>query len=40
MYTRLPRFYGSVYPKEQAARETRVTAVLHPVRVSVDAIHR
>ena len=26
--------------EEQAARETRVIAVLHPIRVSVDAIHR
>ena len=40
MYTRQTRFYGFVYPKEQAARETRVIAVLHPIRVSVDAIHR
>lgn len=40
MYTRHPRFYGFVYPKEQAARETRVIAMLHPIRMSVDAIHR
>jgi PPOX class probable F420-dependent enzyme len=39
-YTGHPRFYGYVYPTEQAARETRVIAVLHPIRVSVDAIHR
>jgi hypothetical protein len=40
MYTPHPRFYGFVYPEEQAALGTRVIAVLHPIRVSVDAIHR
>ena len=40
IYTSHPQFCGFVYPKEQAARETRVIAALHPIRVSVDAIHR
>ena len=38
-YTRHPRFYGYVYPAEQAARDTRVVARLHARRVTVDAIH-
>ncbi len=39
-YTDHPRFYGFVYPEEQAARETRVICRIHATRVSVDAIHR
>jgi PPOX class probable F420-dependent enzyme len=33
-------FYGDVYPVEQRLRETRVTARIEPVHVSVDAIFR
>lgn len=39
-YTRHPRFYGFVYPVEQAARETRVICRIRPRRVTLDAIHR
>ena len=38
-YTRHPRFYGCVYPMEQAARETRVVCRIHPGRFTLDAIH-
>lgn len=38
-YTRHPRFYGFVYPAEQAAREQRVTVRIHARRVTLDAIH-
>jgi PPOX class probable F420-dependent enzyme len=39
-YTTHPRFYGFVYPTEQALHETRVVCRIHPRRVAVDAIHR
>ncbi len=39
-YTRHPRFYGHVFPAEQAARETRVVCRIHPDAVTLDAIHR
>ena len=38
-YTRHPRYYGFVYPQEQAAREQRVTVRIHATRVTLDAIH-
>jgi PPOX class probable F420-dependent enzyme len=38
-YTRHPRFYGYVYPVEQAARETRITCRIHADRITLDAIH-
>ena len=38
-YTRHPRFYGFVYPAEQAGRERRVIVRIHARRVSLDAIH-
>ena len=38
-YTRHPRFYGFVYPIEQATRETRVICRLHARRITLDAIH-
>ncbi len=38
-YTRHPRYYGFVYPKEQEARETRVICRIHAKRVTLDAIH-
>ena len=39
-YTRHPRFYGYVYPVEQAWRETRITCRIHPDHVTLDAIFR
>jgi PPOX class probable F420-dependent enzyme len=39
-YTRHPRFYGYVFPTEQASRETRITCRIHPDHVTLDAIHR
>jgi len=38
-YTRHPRFYGYVYPLEQAAREHRVICRIHARRITLDAIH-
>ncbi|HEX2883825.1 MAG TPA: PPOX class F420-dependent oxidoreductase [Candidatus Limnocylindria bacterium] len=38
-YTAHPRYYGFVYPVEQAARETRVIVRIHARRVTLDAIH-
>ena len=38
-YTAHERFYGCVYPDEQAARETRVIVRIHARRVTLDAIH-
>jgi PPOX class probable F420-dependent enzyme len=38
-YTRHPRYYGFVYPEEQAAREQRVMVRIHANRVTLDAIH-
>ena len=38
-YTRHPRYYGFVYPSEQAAQEQRVIVVIHARRVTLDAIH-
>lgn len=39
-YTRHPKFYGYVYPVEQAARETRVLYRIHARKITLDAIHR
>ena len=38
-YTRHPRYYGFVYPAEQAAQETRVIVRIHARRINLDAIH-
>jgi PPOX class probable F420-dependent enzyme len=38
-YTGHAHFYGSVYPEEQAARETRVIVRIHARRITLDAIH-
>jgi PPOX class probable F420-dependent enzyme len=38
-YTRHPRYYGCIYPVEQAARETRVICRIHARRITLDAIH-
>jgi PPOX class probable F420-dependent enzyme len=39
-YTRKKHFYGDIYPVEQRAKETRVTARIEPLKVSLDAIFR
>lgn len=39
-YTDHPRYYGHVFPVEQATKETRVICRIHARRVSLDAIHR
>lgn len=38
-YTDHPCYYGHVYPLEQRERETRVIVRIHPLRVTLDAIH-
>ena len=38
-YTDHPRYYGYVYPADQAARETRVIGRIHGRRINLDAIH-
>ena len=38
-YTRHPRYYGYIYPSEQASRETRILCRIHPDKVTLDAIH-
>jgi PPOX class probable F420-dependent enzyme len=38
-YTLHPRYYGHVFPEEQAARETRIVCRIHADRVTLDAIH-
>ena len=38
-YTRHPRYYGCVYPAEQAGREQRVIVRIHARRITLDAIH-
>ena len=38
-YTAHPRYYGFVYPEDQAGRETRVICRIHARRVQRDASH-
>jgi PPOX class probable F420-dependent enzyme len=38
-YTNHPAYYGFIAPMEQRASETRVTAVIHADRITLDAIH-
>ncbi len=38
-YTQHPRYYGFIYPAQQAALETRVICRIHARRVTLDAIH-
>lgn len=38
-YTGHPRYYGHVYPLEQAAREQRVIVRIHARRITLDAVH-
>jgi PPOX class probable F420-dependent enzyme len=39
MYTLHDHYYGSVYPAEQQAHETRVIVRIHARRITLDAIH-
>ena len=39
-YTAHPRFYGYVSPREQQARETRLTGRIVATKITLDAIHR
>jgi PPOX class probable F420-dependent enzyme len=39
-YTGEPHYYGTVYPVEQQAHETRVIGRVHPRHIVCDAIHR
>jgi PPOX class probable F420-dependent enzyme len=38
-YTGQAHYYGSVYPAEQQRHENRVTARIHPRRITCDAVH-
>jgi PPOX class probable F420-dependent enzyme len=38
-YTSHPRYYGFVYPVQQAANETRVICRIHARGITLDAIH-
>ncbi len=38
-YTRHPTYYGHIYPRDQAERETRVICRIHARRITLDAIH-
>jgi PPOX class probable F420-dependent enzyme len=39
-YTRKQHYYGTIYPVEQRAHETRVIGRIHPRHIVCDAIHR
>ena len=38
-YTPHPHYYGSIYPLEQQARETRIICRIHATKITLDAIH-
>jgi hypothetical protein len=38
-YTRHPHYYGSIYPVEQQAQETRIICRIHATKITLDAIH-
>jgi len=38
-YTRHFYYYGSIYPFEQQARETRIICRIHATKITLDAIH-
>ena len=38
-YTRHPHYYGSIYPLEQQAQETRIICRIHATKITLDAIH-
>jgi PPOX class probable F420-dependent enzyme len=35
-----PHYYGSVYPVEQQAQETRIICRIHATKITLDAIHK
>ncbi len=39
-YTCHPQYYGYIYPLEQQARETRVIDRIHPMKITLDTIHK
>jgi PPOX class probable F420-dependent enzyme len=39
-YTRHPRYYGYIYPREQRERETRLICRIQATKITRDAIHR
>jgi PPOX class probable F420-dependent enzyme len=39
-YTRHPKYYGYIFPKERQAQETRVICRIHATKLTKDAIHR
>jgi PPOX class probable F420-dependent enzyme len=38
-YTGRPHYYGGIAPIEREAEETRVICIIHPRRITLDAIH-
>jgi PPOX class probable F420-dependent enzyme len=38
-YTPHPHYYGSIYPLEQRAQETRIICRIHATKITLDAIH-
>jgi PPOX class probable F420-dependent enzyme len=38
-YTPHPHYYGSIYPVEQQAQETRIICRIHATKITLDAIH-
>lgn len=38
-YTAHPRYYGYIFPCEQAERETRIICRIHAKKITMDAIH-
>jgi PPOX class probable F420-dependent enzyme len=38
-YTAHPHYYGSIYPVEQQAQETRIICRIHATKITLDAIH-
>jgi PPOX class probable F420-dependent enzyme len=39
-YTNNSRYYGSIYPVEQQAQETRIICRIHATKITLDAIHK
>jgi PPOX class probable F420-dependent enzyme len=39
-YTPHPHYYGSVYPVQQQAQETRIICRIHATKITLDAIHK
>jgi PPOX class probable F420-dependent enzyme len=38
-YTRHPHYYGSIFPLEQQAQETRIICRIHATKITLDAVH-